>query len=153
VGTRFGVLHSFDNGSTWKADNKVPQARGNLFRIGDAVFFSDLGRHFVRPHDDAAWAPLQGLSTGVTHGVQIDDRWVLKNSRGFNLGTLAGNFQVSDIAVMPALPGATLYLFLIEIHVGLIFHPQFKWVNDLVSILALLLVLTGPILWWRTKWR
>ena len=55
--------------------------------------------------------------------------------------------------MMPDLPGATLYLFLIEIHVGLIVHRQFKWVNDLVSVCALLLVLSGPILWWRTKWR
>ncbi len=153
VGTRFGVLHSFDNGATWQAENALPQARGNLFRVGEVVFFSDRGSHFVRPQDDAPWAPLAGLTSGVTHGVQLGDQWVLKNSRGFNLGSLAGGFNVSDIAVMPALPGATLYLFLIEVHVGLIVHPQFKWVNDLVSVFALLLVLTGPVLWWRTKWR
>ena len=153
IGTRFGVLHTDDNGKTWQADASIPQARGNLFRVGDTVFFSNLGTHHVRQGSDGEWQPLAGLTTGVTHGVQIGDQWVLKNSRGFNLGSLQDGFQVSDIAVMPALPGATLYLFLIEIHVGLIVHDQFKWVNDLVSFFAILLVLTGPILWWRTKWR
>lgn len=153
VGTRFGVLHTFDNGATWQTEPAVPNARGNLFRVGEATFFSDIGSHFVRPTDDASWRPLSGLLTGVTHGVQHGEEWVLKNSRGFQLGKFEDGFEASNIAVMPELPGSTLYLFLIEIHVGLIFHRQFKWVNDLVSVLALLLVLTGPVLWWRTKWR
>ena len=153
VGTRFGILHTFDGGATWDVEQAVPRARGNLFRVGEATFFSDIGSHFVRPTDDAGWQPLKGLLTGVTHGVQHGEAWVLKNSRGFHLGGFEEGFAASDIAVMPDLPGSTLYLFLIEIHVGLIFHRQFKWVNDLVSVLALLLVITGPVLWWRTKWR
>ncbi len=153
VGTRFGVLHTFDGGKTWQADAAVPRSRGNLFRVGAATFFSDIGSHFFRPADDEGWQPLEGLLTGVTHGVQVGEQWLLKNSQGFHLGTLDGGLEPSDIAVMPALPGSTLYLFLIEIHVGLIVHRQFKWVNDLVSVFALLLVITGPILWWRTKWR
>lgn len=153
VGTRFGVLHTVDGGKRWQADPGLPSARGNLFRVGEATFFSNIGSHFVRPDDNASWRPLKGLVTGVTHGVQMGEQWVLKNSRGFQLGGFEDGFEASDIALMPDLPGATLYLFLIEIHVGLIFHRQFKWVNDLVSVFALLLVLTGPILWWRTKWR
>ncbi|MEE8308678.1 MAG: PepSY domain-containing protein [Gammaproteobacteria bacterium] len=153
VGTRFGVLHTFDGGRTWTAETAVPRARGNLFRIGQATIFSDIGSHFVRPADDADWRPIEGLLTGITHGVQHGEHWVLKNSRGFHVGKFEQGFEASDIAVMPDLPGSTLYLFLIEIHVGLIVHRQFKWVNDLVSVLALLLVITGPVLWWRTKWR
>ena len=158
VGTRFGILHTDDGGESWKRDRALPAGSGNFFRAGSATFFSDNGgRHFVLERDGAGWQPLEGLATAVTDAARLpsaaDKPWILKNSRGFNAGSLDQPFAVTDQIVMPDLPGATLYLFLIDIHLGLIFHRQFKWINDLVSVLALVLVLTGPILWWRTKWR
>lgn len=157
VGTRFGVLHTEDGGESWRRDAALPAGSGNFFRHGAASFFSDNGgRHFARVGDESPWQPLTGLASAITDAAHVGGDaapWLLKNSRGFNAGTLDGEFSLTKQVVMPELPGATLYLFLIDIHLGLIFHQQFKWINDLVSVFALLLVLTGPILWWRIKWR
>jgi hypothetical protein len=152
VSTRFGILHSRDGGDTWKRDARLPAGSGVLFRSGEASFFSDnAGGHFVRPRDDVDWRPLTGIATILSDALRLGDDWYLKNSRGFNAGTFAGGFETAEIGYKPQ-SGATLYLFLIDIHVGLIIHPEFKWVNDVASILALLLAVSGPVLWWRRKW-
>ena len=154
IGTRFGVLHSADGGESWQRDQELPVGRGNFYRVGSAAFFStNGGDHLVRPGDDSPWQALDGIATATTDGVQHGEQWILKNSRGFNLGSFVDGFALTDRIVMPDLPGGTLYLFLIDIHVGLVFHRQFRWVNDAVSVLALLLVITGPVIWWRAKWR
>ncbi len=45
------------------------------------------------------------------------------------------------------------WYFVIEaLHSGLLFHAQWKWLNDLFAILAIVLVLTGLVRWWRVKW-
>ena len=36
----------------------------------------------------------------------------------------------ADALKHPDLEAATLYLFLIEIHTGNVFHPRFRWVSD-----------------------
>ena len=39
-----------------------------------------------------------------------------------------------------------------DVHAGVIFHNQFKWLNDLFAVLAITLVISGPVIWWRRKW-
>ena len=128
IGTRLGVLNSEDGGASWYREEALPAASGNLFRVGAATFFSNNARkHYVRTlDDDALWKPVEGIASAMTDGVQLGNQWVMKNSRGFNFGDLAQGFSVSDNVLMPELPGATLYLFLVDIHVGLVFHRQFK---------------------------
>jgi hypothetical protein len=43
-------------------------------------------------------------------------------------------------------------LLMFELHNGKIIHEGFRWVLDTLAIMALLMVITGPILWWRCKW-
>ena len=68
------------------------------------------------------------------------------------MGSLDTNvFEASGIAY-PPLEGTTCYLFLADVHTGNIIHGEFVWVNDIVAILAIILVITGPIAWWKRKW-
>jgi uncharacterized iron-regulated membrane protein len=77
---------------------------------------------------------------------------VLKNSRGFWRGELAQPLTLSGYKI-PPLPGATAFLFVVDLHVGYVFSEYFKWINVLAGIFIVVLVITGPVLWWRVKWR
>ena len=151
VTTRFGLLHSEDGGKSWRGDSHTGELGGNLFRVRDRVIFSNnRGMHLQRRDGGGGWSPVNGPATMVSDGVLLDSALYLKNSKGFYRERASGNFELTDMK-SPQLEGATFYLFVVDIHTGNIIHEQFKWVNDLVGTLAVLLVLTGPILWWRWK--
>ena len=88
----------------------------------------------------------------VSDALMVDGVLHLKNSKGFYRDSGDWQFELTDIG-SPDLAGATFYLFMVDVHTGNVFHPQFKWVSDLIAILAILLVMSGPILWWRERWR
>ena len=151
VSTRFGLLHTEDGGRSWNADVDTGDQGGNLFRVGNRVFFSNnRGMHLQRRDGDRAWSQIKGPATMVSDGVFVNSALHLKNSRGFYRETALGEFELTEMK-SPQLEGATFYLFVVDIHTGNIIHEQFKWVNDLIGGLAVLLVLSGPVLWWRWK--
>lgn len=161
VASRFGVLNSEDGGRTWAVDQSLPATLGtdagnvNLFREGDHVFVGVGSKgNGYKSIDDDAWTfvemPADFLA--ITDATRRGDTWYLKNSRGISAGTLESNtFEATGIPY-PAITGTTVYLFLADIHTGNIVHAEFIWVNDLVAILAIILVISGPITWWKRKW-
>lgn len=151
LSTRFGLLDTDDDGRTWVADAGAGPAGGNLFRVEDRVVFSNnTGTHLQRSDRDPDWKPLVGPATMVSDGVFADSMLHLKNSRGFYREAPSGEFELTAMK-SPQLTGATFYLFVVDVHTGNVFHEQFKWVNDLAGALAVLLALSGPVLWWRWK--
>lgn len=153
IATRLGVLHSVDGGRVWQRDAALPASAFNLFREGDTVFASlRSGQHWYRIDSAAGWAAFSGPSTAATSAVRLGDAWVVKNSRGFWRGDLAAPLTLSEYQI-PTLTGATAFLFLVDLHVGYFFSEHFKWINVLAGLLAVLLAVSGPVLWWRAKWR
>lgn len=153
VTTRFGLLHTADGGRSWSGVAHTGDQGGNLFRVRDRVFFSNnRGMHLQRRDGDSEWSQINGPATMVSDGVLLDSAIYLKNSRGFYREQPSGDFTLTEMK-SPQLVGATFYLFVVDVHTGNIIHEQFKWVNDLVGVLAVLLVLSGPVLWWRWKSR
>lgn len=157
LATRFGLLETRDGGRTWQADNSVPRADGtagaNLFRVGDRVF-AGFGRdNFVKLPDSEAWRPVAGLPSAVTSASRDGEAWYLKNSRGFFTGKDdALGFKDAQISFRHAASGTPMFLFMADVHAGTVFHEQFKWFNDMIAALAVLLVLSGPVIWLRRKW-
>lgn len=151
VTTRLGLLHTFDGGASWGGDAGAGSQGGNLFRVGGRLVLSNnRGDQLQQLDGQQQWTPLTGPTTMVSDGVLLDSALYLKNSRGFYRETAPGKFELTDMK-SPRLKGATFYLFVVDVHTGNVIHAQFKWVNDLVAALAVLLALSGPILWWR--WR
>lgn len=151
VSTRLGVLHTEDGGRTWQADADTAGQGGNLLRVRDRVLFSNnRGTQLQRRDGESGWSPIRGPTTMVSDGVFVGSTLYLKNSKGFYRERASGDFELTGLQ-SPQLQGATFYLFVVDVHTGNVFHEQFKWVNDLVGALAILLVLTGPVLWWRWK--
>jgi hypothetical protein len=52
----------------------------------------------------------------------------------------------------PEIQGVPLWMWYRQIHTGMLFWSEWRWVNDLFGISAVFLVITGVIRWWRRKW-
>lgn len=158
IATAFGLLESRDGGRKWQLDRTVPQADGapgaNLFRVEDRVFAGiGGGRNLVRAAADGAWQKLTGPSAAVTGASRDGTSWFVKNSR--SIFTADGNATAltdSRISAKSAIAGTPLFLFMADLHAGVLISEQFKWLNDLFAILAVALALSGPLIWLKRKW-
>lgn len=156
IATRFGVLESRDNGRSWRTDLSLPVPIGapgaNVFRVEDRVFAGfGGGDNFVRGRA-GGWSRLDGPTTAITSAsLTQDGEWWIKNSKAI-YREKGQAFAESGVDFKQAAVGTPLFLFLADVHAGVIFHEQFKWLNDLFAVLAVLLALSGPIIWLRRKW-
>ena len=152
ISTRYGILNTNDGGLTWARDSITDPERGQLFRADDHVFYSNNLRQFFTKRDgENEWIKMTGLPTIVYDAEFYGDELMIKNSRGFFKEKGGYHFEMDEMK-HPNLKAATLYLFMIEIHTGNVIHPQFKWISDLFTIMGIIMVITGPILWLRRKW-
>lgn len=158
IATRFGLLESRDGGRSWRADASLPvpdgDAGGNMFRVDDRVF-AGFGRsgNFVRAPGDAAWRKLVGPKTAITGASRDGGTWYVKNSKAIYRATDGSDAMTdSRIAVRNAASGTPLFLMMADLHAGVMIHEQFKWLNDVFAGLALLLALSGPLIWLKRKW-
>ena len=159
IATRKGLYHSSDGGGRWVRRDNLPIRKadyGNslhLFRIDDTIFVgAGLDANFASADGGASWLPVTGPFTGISSGARSGDTWYLKNSQGVFAGIDLRDELPQTAVRPPPLEGMPLFLFLADIHTGHAIHPLFPWVNDLVALLALVLVCTGPVVWWRRKW-
>jgi hypothetical protein len=161
IATRLGLFNSADGGRTWSVEDAIGEGDGtdasnvNLIRRGDTVFIGagSIGQ-FYRRDGEPRFTPLtiNGPKLAITDATSRDGTWLVKMSRSiYAAPVLEATFEDTKIAY-PPLTGTTVFLFLADIHTGNIIHGQWKWVNNLVALMAIVLALSGPILWWRRKW-
>jgi hypothetical protein len=161
IATRLGMFNSADAGRTWTVEQAVGEGDGtdasnvNLIRRDDTVFIGagSIGQ-FYRRDGEASFTPLavNGPKLAITDAARRGGTWYVKMSRSiYAASNLEATFEDTKIAY-PPLTGTTFFLFLADVHTGNIIHGQWKWVNNLVALMAIVLVLSGPILWWRRKW-
>ena len=152
ISTRYGILNSGDGGKTWFANATTGAERGQLLRSDDHLFYSTNSRQFfTKPDYSDAWLAMEGVPSIVYDAEFSPEGLMVKNSRGFFLGDGDYIFEQSDIR-HPDLNAGTLYLFMIDIHTGNVFHPEFRWVSDVITVMGIVMVISGPILWWRRRW-
>ena len=53
---------------------------------------------------------------------------------------------------LPEAQGVNWHTWFLRVHMGTIFWSEWRWINDIFSIAAVLLSITGLIRWWRKKW-
>jgi len=159
ISTRLGLLESEDGGQSWNYDPTIVEAMQSaradapavhLFRYGD-IIFTMAPDNFYKPLGQETWTKLEGPTRAVSSVAEADGQWFLKTSRGMWSGDLDQAFSLTDFQ-MPDLDGTPFFLFMADIHAGAIIHDQWKWVNDLVSLGAILLAFSGVLVWWRRKW-
>ncbi|MBL8631010.1 MAG: PepSY domain-containing protein [Rhodospirillaceae bacterium] len=161
IATRLGVYTSTDGGKTWSAEKVLPEGDGtdastvNLIRRDDTVFIGagSIGQ-FYRRDGETAFTPLKvnGPKLAITDAFKRGETWFIKMSRSIYASPgLDATFEDTKIAY-PPITGTTFFLFLADIHTGNIFTGQWKWINNLVALLAIILTISGPIVWWKRKW-
>ena len=158
LGTRYGVLETLDNGRTWTTGIALPgliaEPGGNVFRTEDRIFAGFGGaKNYVQYPGRNGWQKIDGPKTAITSAARLGDRWFIKNSKAIYVGAGdAAKHVESGIGFKHAIEGTSLFLLMADVHTGVIFHNQFKWLNDIFAILAITLVISGPVIWWRRKW-
>ncbi len=150
IGTRGGMYTSGDAGARWKREVLPGPSRAYIWymrRMGDDLFVSpNLTRSGSGP-----WRHINGgsrMPSDVTRTRR--GKMVWKTYRSVMVETDRGEF-VDIGATIPLNDGVPWFYVIDGLHSGLFIHPQWKWVNGVVSVMAVILSLTGLIRWWRRR--
>jgi hypothetical protein len=74
----------------------------------------------------------------------IGDKFVVTDASGQMLETRD--------APPPKAQGAPLFMWFRQLHTGMLIWTEWRWINDVFAIAAILLAITGLIRWQRRKW-
>jgi len=158
VETRLGLFATIDGGRHFqrvlpagKQARFIWSARQDqgLIMLGGMGGPNYLGR--LRPDQVISWRPLPPgapMPTDVTR--DADGHTVWKTPRGLKFWD--GEAFRDSPDNLPRLGHVPWFHVVDGLHSGLLFHPQWKWVNDAVALLAVLLVITGLWRWWKVQW-
>lgn len=146
VGTRVGLFRTADLGRTWQPDPTVQGFVWMLRRVEQHLFSGGMGSPNYHRIGTGEWVmvPESGhMPSDIT--AWPNGGWSWKSPHGFkNMGTIP-----DPSPSLPMVDAISWYDLLHGLHGGLIFHEQWKWVNDLAAVAALGLVITGVWRWWR----
>jgi len=152
LGTRGGLFTTTDGGNSWIKENLPGPAAvfvWTLRRIGEGLYTGGMGSPNYMKLPEEKWAKVKGAGHMPSDMMVLSDgRIGWKGHGGIKVPTAEGDSEVIPIQ-LPVLTGVPIFYMLDGLHSGLIFHEQWKWVNDFVSILGLILVVTGFVRWWR----
>ncbi len=154
VGTRGGLYTTEDNGQTWNRE-KLPGPSAcfvwSLNRVGDFLFAGGMGCPNSFKKDGGLWNPVQNIGHMPTDASRLPGGgFAWKSPKGFMAVSLSGTATKLNIRE-PKVTGTPLFYLLDGLHSGLIFHPQWKWINDLVSVMAIVLCISGVYRLWRQR--
>lgn len=155
IGTRLGVLTSKDGGQNWARELGTPRAPGfvwSLKRLDNQIFLGGLGGpSYYRESDADEWTLLPGVR-GMPSDVTVsDEELYVMNGPTMLRGSLDSGLAVTEFP-LPNMDTTPLMLLMFDLHSGDLIHPNFKFVLDALAIGTVLMIITGPILWWRRKW-
>lgn len=82
----------------------------------------------------------------------IDGEFYWKSGNKLYSSGVNGNQPMPTSMTGPAIQGVPLWMWYRQIHTGMLFWSEWRWVNDVFGLSAVFLVVTGVIRWWRQKW-
>ena len=154
IGTRLGVLTSLDHGRNWVRELGSPVAPGfvwSLKRIDDQLFAGGLGGpSFYRPLAEDEWRMIPGLVGMPSDATLSDESWYVISGASLFQGAPPAAMSQTRLN-LPALDATPLMLLMFDIHSGTLISEHARYFLDFLAVLAIVMVLTGPVLWWRRK--
>ncbi|MBF0292714.1 MAG: PepSY domain-containing protein [Nitrospinae bacterium] len=148
LGVRSGFYTTADNGATWERE-KIPGPSSFFVwttrRMGGDLFIGAMGGPNLQKLNGGEWKIVKGaghMPTDVFTGLKSERVW--KSHRGFlaESGKKRGEYEKFETG-RPTPAGVSVYYLITNIHSGLVFHSQWKWVNDFFAVLAVILCVTG----------
>jgi len=164
IGTRLGLFTSENSGLSWQREHLMPTEKANkksafiwmMKRVGDDVFIGGMGAPNFIKRGNGGWRIVKGaghMPSDVTFDEKGNRWWMTRH--GIKIERTNADVLRQAIS-LPEQKKATQrvpwYFVFDGLHSGVLIHQQWKWVNDIVSVLAVFLVVTGLIRWWRVKW-
>lgn len=156
LGVRSGLYTTTDSGATWERE-KIPGPSSffvwTIRRMGGDLFIGAMGGPNLQKLNGGEWKIVKGaghMPTDVFIGLKGERVW--KSHRGFlaESGKKKGSYEKFQTG-RPTAPGVSVYYLIDSLHSGMIFHSQWKWVNDVFSALAVILCVTGLARIWRQR--
>ena len=125
-----------------------PRMMQHVEKDGAAMPPSNAGNNAMRQGAGGGMAgmymPTDVTVLGDRFAWRNQDKIILTDASGVEVERLPFA-QIKDDGV----PWFTVFL---RLHTGAIFWTEWKWVNDVFSVLAIVLIVTGLMRWWRKKW-
>lgn len=154
IGTRLGLFSTEDNGRHWQREllpGPVSFFVWTLRQQQDAIFIGGMGGPNLVKQGKRSWHAVKAAGHMPSDITSSGSQWIWKSHHGLVAGNPKTGFRHHQLR----LPGTTYipWFYVIDaLHSGVLIHSQWKWVNDFIAVLAVILVLTGLIRWWRKKW-
>ncbi|MDH5756365.1 MAG: PepSY domain-containing protein [Nitrospinota bacterium] len=154
LGARSGLYTTRDGGESWFREN-LPGPPScyvwSMSRLEDSLFVGGMGCPNVILSSNGTWSKVNGAGHMPLDAAMLGEETITMLSHGaLYSGTIKEGFTRVD-ASFPKPDGAPLFTFLDGLHSGLIIHEQWIWINDLVSVLAIFLCVSGVVRIWRSR--
>ena len=148
IGARSGLYTSTDRGGSWALE-KLPGVSScfawSLSRLENGVFLGGMGCPNYYRENNGEWAAVKGSGHMATSaGILADGKLGLLSHGALKSGDIGGVFTTSSID-FPEFDNPPLFTLIEGLHSGLLIHPQWIWVNDAVSVVAIILCFTGLV--------
>ncbi|MDH5446251.1 MAG: PepSY domain-containing protein [Gammaproteobacteria bacterium] len=155
LGTRLGVFSTNDEGETWVREglwrDKAVFA-WTVRKIKDNLIVGGMGSpNFIYKGSSNNWSKINSRVHMPTDVTMYKRDILLKNNNGLwrinqNEKKYRENIELPFLNYIP------WYYVVDGLHSGVLIHAQWKWINDLIAVLAIVLVFTGLMRWWKTRW-
>ncbi len=155
LGNRRGVFISRDLGTSWARDDGFKGPAMRLRNIGGQLYVPGRMVRRVQVRKDGHWQILAVPRPVVmVNEMSAGPKGTIWWTRGDTIfrTTMDGKMRgkaANSVPRLGYLPWASLAA---ELHRGTLISEQWKWVNDLVAVLGVLLVVTGFLRWRRRSW-
>ena len=150
VGTRLGLYTTEDNGHTWQRDNLLKDKAlfiWTLRRHEENIFIGGMGGPNLAKLGGQSWVAVKNVGhmpSDITIDAKGNVLWKSRHGLKDSSGHKKISFPVTDYVP---------WFYVVDgLHSGVLIHSQWKWFNDFIAVISILLVITGLIRWWRKKW-
>lgn len=155
LGARSGLYTSEDGGNTWKRE-ALPGPEScfvwSLNRVDNYLFAGGMGCPNSVRKDGGQWQIVKGAGHMPTDAFRLTGGgYAWKSPKGLMEVSFPSGKATAIEITEPKVDGTPIFYLLDGLHSGLIFHEQWKWINDLVSVMAVLLCVSGGFRLWRQR--
>ena len=155
LATRLGLFTTYDQGQTWLREKLWDDKAVFVWTLRQQQSHRMIGGmgspNFVQADNKSGWQKIKGHAHMPSDITVQGDGLLLKTRKGVWLAR-SGENAIKQTVQFPVIQYVPWFYVIDGLHSGLLIHEQWKWFNDLIALLAILLVVTGLMRWWKTKW-
>lgn len=155
VGNRRGIFASSDRGQSWKREAGFKGPAMRLRKIAGKLYAPGRMMRRVQVREHGVWRDLAVpkpvvMINEMSPGPGDTIVWT-RGDTIFRTST-AGQMRGKEHNALPKIGYLPWANFAAELHEGTLIWKQWKWINDVIALLGLMLVITGFLRWRKRRW-